>query len=515
LVFDTMRKHMKAGIIVVCVAFAVGLLYLGGDALFGQTSAFPAVAEVNGVTITSLELDQAYASIASFAAQLGQPLTRVQEIPMRFTALQELVDQRLMLQAAKRERITVDKRRVEEEFNQIKDRFGDRFNAVLRQQGLNQASLRELIRDSLLLEEVRARKSKVMLSEDEVRAAFDAQREEVEVRHILIDPYADEFGGDWDGALEKAWQIKARLEAGEDFAQLAREHSADPGSREAGGSLGYIRRADPHVPEFIEAAFALEAGEISDPVRSVYGYHIIQVTDRRMGEPERPYEEVADEYRSQLERERSEAQFAAWLAGEREKAQVLIHDAALRAYQLAQMGRLDQAIAAYREAIARNPNDGYLHYRLALLLEEVGAVDEALQAYADAASIQATDAFLWLALGSAYQEQGAYEQAKEAYVNASELSPTSLQLHQLLLQAYTEMGFEELARSEQAKIDEIQQQLIEEFIRQQEALQRQRELERQIEEARRQESGEAGDSESENGSPEIAPESLEGAAAGN
>lgn len=514
LFFERLRKHMKVGIIVVCVAFAVGLLYFGGEALFSQTAAIPAVAEVNGVSISSLELDRAYASLASMAAQLGQPVTRAQEIPLRFTALQELVDQQLMLQAARRERIRVDNRRVEEEFNAIKEQLGDRFNTVLRQQGLNQATLRELIRQNLLIQEVRAQKSKVTLTEEEVRQAFAADHEEIEVRHILIDPHS-ELGGDWDQALAKAQEIKARLEAGEDFAALAQEYSDDEGTKDLGGSLGYIRRSDPLVEEFIDAAFALEVGGISEPVRSAYGYHIIQVTDRRMVEPEKPFEEVADEYRAQLEQRLGEEQFAAWLSGEREKAQVVIHDAALRAYQLGRAGRLDQAIAAYREAILDNPHDGYLYYRLALLLEQVGAYDEALQAYADAANIQATDPFLWFALGSAYQEQGLYEQAKEAYINASELSPSNMQLHQFLADAFREMGFEELASAEQAKVDEIQKQLVEEFIRQQEAIQKQRELERQIEEARRADPDEAGASQAAESGLEPAQDGASGDAQKN
>lgn len=499
--FDWLRKQMKAIIIVVAVAFALTLLYVGGDFLTGQMGAVPAVAEVNGTPISALELDRAYVSLASFAAQLGQPVTRAQEISLRYTALEELVNQRLMLEAARRERIQVDSRRVNEEFNAIKEQFGENFNAVLRQQGLNQASLRELIRESLLIEEVRAQKSRVTVTDQEVREAFDREREQVEVRHILIDPYSAELGGDWDAARAKAEELKARIEAGEDFAALAAAHSADPGTRDAGGSLGYIRRSDPYVKEFLDAAFALEVGQVSEPVRSVFGYHLIQVTDRRFEEPEVPFEEAAPAYRARLEQERAQEQFAAWLAGEREGAQVVIHDPALRAYQLAQAGRLDQAIAAYREAIELNPYDGYLYYHLAQLLEEVGAGDEALAAYAEAAEVQVADAFLWYVLGAAYQERGAYEEAKEAYVKASELSPTNLQLHQVLAEEFRTMGFEDLAQAEQAKVDEIQQRLVEEFIRQQEALRRQQELERQIEEALRKENGEAGGTGEPGGAP--------------
>lgn len=491
--FDKLRKQMKVIIVVVCVAFALTLLYVGGDTFFNPDASVPAVARVNGESISALELDRAYAAIASFAAQMGQPVARAQEEELRFAALQELVDQRLMLQAAKKERIRVDNSLVNQEFDALREAYGDQFNTVLRMQGLNHASLRELIRENLLLQKVREEKSKVVVTDEEVREAFDREREEIEVRHILIDPWEEELGGDWDAAQQKAEEIRARLEAGEDFAELAALYSADPGSKDLGGSLGYVRRNHPFVTEFLEAAFALEVGEISEPVRSPYGYHIIQVTDRRFEEPEQPFEEVEASLRARLERERGLAQFNQWLQAERAKAEITINDPQLRAHQLAQAGLLDQAIAQYREAIAANPFDGYLHYRLALLLERVGADDEALAAYAEAANTAATDPFLWFALGSAYQERGQYEEAKDAYINASELSPSNMQLHQILASAFRAIGYDELAAQEEQKVDELQQQMIEEFLRQQEALQRQQELERMIEEGlRRDEDSAAG-----------------------
>ena len=315
--FDKLRKQTKGIIIVVCVAFALTLLYVGGDSFFNSSSALPVIAEVNGDSITSLELDRAYVSIANFAAQLGQPVTRAQEVDLRFSALQELVDQRLMLQAAKRERIRVDNKQVNEEFNALQEAYGDQFNTLLRMQGLNHASLRDLIRESLLLQKIRDEKSKVALTDEDVRRAFDEEREEIEVRHILIDPSADGLGGDWDAALAQAEGIVARLLAGEEFEALAAAYSADPGTKDAGGSLGYIRRNDPFVDEFLDAAFALEVGEISAPVRSMYGYHIIQVTDRKVVEAERPFEEIEEELRARLERERGQAQFDAWLEEQR------------------------------------------------------------------------------------------------------------------------------------------------------------------------------------------------------
>jgi parvulin-like peptidyl-prolyl isomerase len=81
-------------------------------------------------------------------------------------------------------------------------------------------------------------------------------------------------------ALALAQDIRKRLDAGEDFAALAVQYSDDPGSKTAGGELGWYGRGEGFVQEFEDAAFALQAGQISDPVKTQFGYHIIEVLER-------------------------------------------------------------------------------------------------------------------------------------------------------------------------------------------------------------------------------------------
>ncbi len=107
--------------------------------------------------------------------------------------------------------------------------------------------------------------------------------DEVKARHILIAtddssvPSAHKLS-DAD-AKAKAQSIKARLDKGEDFATIARNESDDTGSGAQGGDLGVVQRGK-MVPAFEQAAFSLQKGQISDPVRTQFGYHIIQVTDK-------------------------------------------------------------------------------------------------------------------------------------------------------------------------------------------------------------------------------------------
>lgn len=91
--------------------------------------------------------------------------------------------------------------------------------------------------------------------------------------HILF-----EIDGDEAAVLEQAREVKARLDAGEDFAALAREFSQDPGTVNNGGDLGYVER-DSFDPDFEEALYALKENDVSEPVRSSFGYHLIKLTD--------------------------------------------------------------------------------------------------------------------------------------------------------------------------------------------------------------------------------------------
>ena len=112
-------------------------------------------------------------------------------------------------------------------------------------------------------------------------------------------------------ALAKIKAIRKRIEAGESFADVAKEVSEDTGSGAEGGDLGWFARGR-MVPEFEEAAFSLEPGKVSEPIKTQFGYHLIFVEEK---DPERPVEET------ELEQRRQEA-FTAWLATQQAEAAI-------------------------------------------------------------------------------------------------------------------------------------------------------------------------------------------------
>jgi len=140
-------------------------------------------------------------------------------------------------------------------------------------------------RDKVAMEELLASIAKAATTEEAERKAYDEAakaeppQEEIHARHILVP------------TEEEAKKALARIKAGEDFAKVATEVSKDPSGN--GGDLGWFTK-DRMVPEFSAAAFKLKKGEVSEPVKTQFGWHIIQVEDTRM-KTFPPFEQVKDQ----------------------------------------------------------------------------------------------------------------------------------------------------------------------------------------------------------------------------
>lgn len=145
---------------------------------------------------------------------------------------------------------------------------------------------REMIRKQLLVEKVQqARNQSLTVSRREVEEFYEQYRDsipkvptEYELSHIYIQPKPD--SAVIHAAYVRALSLIDSIKAGADFGELAKRYSVDPGSAAQGGDLGWVRRGL-FVKEFEEAAFALKEGEISKPIKSQFGYHIIQLLERR------------------------------------------------------------------------------------------------------------------------------------------------------------------------------------------------------------------------------------------
>jgi peptidyl-prolyl cis-trans isomerase C len=147
----------------------------------------------------------------------------------------------------------------------------------------------KLLMEALLQDEAKAAVTDEAMKKVYADAIKDVGNEqEVSARHILVESEDD------------AKTIAADLKKGGDFAALAKEKSKDPGSKDTGGDLGFFTK-DQMVPEFAEAAFKLDKGQISDPVKSQFGWHVIRVDDKRTKQPP-SFDQVKEQIENYVQR---------------------------------------------------------------------------------------------------------------------------------------------------------------------------------------------------------------------
>ena len=198
--------------------------------------------------------------------------------------------------------VTVEDTEVDERLDQIREESfeGDeqKFEEALEAEGLTLEQAREEIRAQLLQEKLFEKVTEdVEVSDEDVAAYYEENKEQFtqpasrDVRHILVKNKA------------KADELHAELENGANFAQLARQNSQDTGSKKSGGKLPVQQGST--VPPFDEAAFELDTNELSEPVKTTFGWHIIMPISDIEPEKVTALEDVQDRIREQLVSERS------------------------------------------------------------------------------------------------------------------------------------------------------------------------------------------------------------------
>lgn len=292
-----------------------------------------------GVTVSDAEVRQAIVSLPAFqqdGAFIGEAayvqLLRMQQPPVAPAEFEEDVRRSLMLQrlqAAVTDWITVTDEDVEREHVRRNERVrlsaisfrADDFRegldataddvAALFEQNANDYLVPEKRRLRFALIDVPALRASFTPSDADVRAYYDNNldryTEEVDLRvsHILLRTQDREI----EEVQAQAESLVAEARGGADFAELARRHSEDEGTREAGGDLGRITRGQ-MVPEFEGAAFALEQDQVSDPVTSMFGVHVIKATEKTGGTT-RTLDEVRDSIVDLLQQESADARAGA------------------------------------------------------------------------------------------------------------------------------------------------------------------------------------------------------------
>ncbi|NLY39919.1 MAG: foldase [Firmicutes bacterium] len=262
-------QHLMAVLLVIVILGAALAVYFSQrDQVF---------ATVNGEKISKNELFDA------MYAQNGEAV------------LDDLIMRLLIKQEGRRLGLIVTNEEIEKIITENFPGGEEELNSALQYYGLTMDAFREETALNLLLRKIAH--SQIEIGEGDTEEYYEANKErfsiptEVEARHILVE------------TEEEANALIAQLEDGADFAELAKEHSLDTANKDSGGNLGYFTKND-MVAEFSAAAFDLAVGERSQPVKTSYGYHIIEVLNRKEGR-ERSYDEVKDEVREALLEEKT------------------------------------------------------------------------------------------------------------------------------------------------------------------------------------------------------------------
>lgn len=243
--------------------------------------------------------------------------------------LSDLVQVTVVVQEAEKLGLNVSAEEIGGRLDAVRAQFGgeEQLTKELENRGLTLAYVERRFRDQILFEKVQQELTKdIVASEEEVRQAFESRKADfdgqIRVAHILICSEFDQQSrscliSEKDESL--AVTIASRAKGGEEFASLAAEYSIDSSNKDLGGDLGFHRRGE-FVKEFEDAAYALEVGAVSDPVKTAFGIHVIKVIAKG-----RVFEDVRGDLAAELAAPRRREAFQNWLRDALGKAKVTVN----------------------------------------------------------------------------------------------------------------------------------------------------------------------------------------------
>ena len=228
--------------------------------------------------------------------------------------LDSMISERIIELEIKKQKIKVDKKEIEQELEKLKEQHGgeEGLNMIMMQYGMDLEALKDNIAMNLKLKKLIG--PEIDISEEEMSEYYEENKEalgeaeQVQARHILVE------------TEEEAEEISGKLKSGEDFTELAKKHTLDEGSKEAGGDLGFFGKGV-MAKEFEKSAFELKPNEISEPVKTEHGYHIIEVLEKK--EAKIPsYEDVKDDIEEMLLEQKISVEYGNWYQKKLEEYEV-------------------------------------------------------------------------------------------------------------------------------------------------------------------------------------------------
>jgi len=258
------------------------------------------IASVNGQAISRADFDR-----------------RLESSPAAKQALTQMVQQALLDQYARNNKIDISQDDVTKRENELKAKYpAGQFDQIVKQQGYTEQDVQNILRGQIVLEKAIA--PQVHVSDADIKAYFDKNRtvfdkpEQVRARHILVTSAAT------------AQQVLAKLKAGGSWDALAKQYSTDPSTKDKGGELGFFGRGQ-MVPQFQDAAFNAKVGQIVGPVKSPFGFHIIQVEEKKPAQ-KATLASAHDQIKAQLMQTQQSQQAPLFLQQLRSSAKIDVYD---------------------------------------------------------------------------------------------------------------------------------------------------------------------------------------------
>jgi len=289
------------------------------------------MAEVNGVPITFGELSRAVREqIPNISGHGTVSSARLRQ--HAFEMLEQLITDELIVQEAKRLHITVDRKAVDAEIKRQRGRFQteEKYQEALKQRYGTEALFRKEMERAVLVQQVTNREvtEKVTVTDDDLAAYYRDHQDKfripmqyrLRILLVSVDPAAPQE--EWEQARLRALEYRTRALKGEDFSALARRFSGDAETREKGGDTGLIHQGQLGLTDVEAAAVVLKPGEMTEPIRTIYGFYLVRMEDKRP-ERQQTFEELNKAlFRQELTTAKRRERFETWVETLRSQATV-------------------------------------------------------------------------------------------------------------------------------------------------------------------------------------------------
>ena len=283
---------------------------------------------INSDAVTLYELDEAEAFY--LYENKMQPPAEEERAALREKVLNGIVEKRLQLQQAEKEKLVVEDSEMKEQLDEIQKKLGAtteaQFEEQVKAQGLTLEGVKKRLYDQLMVQRIIRRRValRVTVTEEDIDQYLNANREKLETgltfeaRHILFLPQAGAGEDGWQSARRRADDVYGRVMAGEDFGDLAAEFSEDAATAKNGGRLGILKRGE-LAADIEKAVLRLSPGEHSAPFRSEVGYHLFELDSKETLAGEQ-LAQARNQIRDILYRQKYDVRLKEWLVEIRSKA---------------------------------------------------------------------------------------------------------------------------------------------------------------------------------------------------